>query len=179
MREAFKFLDKNTKNIFLKSMVISIFKYCCPILIDSEVKMIDELQTLLMKYTRPILGIKSFKMSTLQIMTDLKILTVQQMVIKESIQFIHKVISNKLPSVIFNLFTQSNCKNDNIRGVRKYMVKKSHKSNKVTNSLFYRALYLFNCLETDVRNYKTKKLSKYLQDNLKYIFPLNKIPKVQ
>ena len=141
--------------------------------------MIEKLQILLMKCTQPILGIKSFKMSTMEIMSELKILTVQQMVIKESIQFIHKVIINKSPSVIYNLFTQSNCKNENIRGVRKYIVKKSHKSNKVTNSLYYRALYLFNCLETDVQNYTTKKLSKYLQENLKYIFPLNKIPKAQ
>merc|ERR1711895_326706 len=68
---------------------------------------------------------------------------------------------------------------ENIREVRKFRVKLSHKSNKVTNSLFYRALYLFNCLETDVRNCKVKKLSKYLQDNLKYIFLYNKIPKLQ
>ncbi len=51
-------------------------------------------------------------------------------------------------------------------------------SKEVTNSLYYRALYLFNCLETEVRNYKVKKLSKYLQDNLKYIFPHNKISKL-
>merc|ERR1712115_703171 len=179
MREAFKFSDRNTKIIFLKSMVVSIFRYCSPILIDSDVKMMDKLQTLLMKCTRPILGIKSFKMSTLQIMAELRILTVHQLVMKESIQFIHKILTNKLPGVIFNLFSQSNCKMDNIREVRKFRVKISHKSNKVTNSLYYRALYLFNCLEMEVRNFKVKKLSKYLQDNLKYIFPHNKIPKVK
>ena len=96
---------------------------------------------------------------------------------KESIQFIHKVLSRKSPGVIFNLFSQINM--DNIREVRKYRVKLTHKSNKVTNSLFYRALYLFNCLPTEVRNYKVKKLSKHLQENLKYIFPYNKIPKSQ
>merc|ERR1712115_506389 len=165
MREAFKFSDKNTKIIFLKSMVVSIFRYCSPILIDSEVKMIDKLQTLLMKCTRLILGIKSFKMSTLQIMTELKILTVQQLVMKESIQFIHKILTNKSPGVIFNLLSQSNCKMDNIREVRKFRVKVSHKSNKVTNSLYYRALYLFNCLETEVRTYKVKKLSKYRKNS--------------
>ena len=121
----------------------------------------------------------SFKMSTLQIMAELRILTVQQMIMKESVQYIHKVLINKSPGVIFNLFCQSNCKQDNIREVRKFMVKITHKSNKVTNSLFYRALYLYNCLSTEVRNYKVKKLSKYLQDNIKYIFPYNKIPKVQ
>ena len=113
------------------------------------------------------------------IMRELNILTVQQMVMRESIQFIHKIIVNKSLNVIFNLFTQSNCKNENIRGVRKYIVKRSHKSNKVTNSLFYRALYLYNCLATEVRNYNPKKLSKFLQENIKYIFPFNKIPKVQ
>merc|ERR1712101_57872 len=97
------------------------------------------------------------------------------MVMKESIQFIHKILTNKSPGVIFNLFSQSNCKMDNIREVRKSRVKESHKSNKVTNSLYYRSLYLFNCLEIEVQNYKVKKLSKYLQDNLKNIFPHNKI----
>ena len=179
MREAFSFSNKNSKIIFLKSMVICIIRYCSPILIDSEVKMLDKLQTLLMNCTRPILGISSFKMSTLQIMAELRILTVHQMVMKESIQFIHKVLSKKSPGVIFNLFSQSNSKMDNIWEVRKFRVKLSHKSNKVTNSLFYRALYLFNCLAIEVRNYKVKKLSKYLQDNLKYIFPYNKIPKLQ
>ena len=177
MREAFKFSNKNSKIIFLKSMVISIIRYCSPILIDSEVKMLDKLQTLLMKCTRPILGITSFKMSTLQIMAELRILTVHQMIMKESIQFIHKVLIRKAPGVIFDLFYQSNT--ENVREVRKFRVKLSHKSNKVSNSLFYRALYLFNCLETEMRNYKIKKLTKYLQDNLKYIFPYNKIPKIQ
>merc|ERR1712240_606728 len=179
MREAFSFSNKDSKIIFLISMVISIIRYCSPILIDSEVKILDKLQTQLMKCARPILGFTSFKMSTLQIMAELRILTVQQMVMKESIQYIHKVLINKSPGVIFNLFCQSNCKLDNIREVRKFMVKIRHKSNKVTNSLFYRALYLYNCLSTEVRNYKVKKLSKYLQDNIKYIFPYNKIPKVQ
>ena len=99
-------------------MVVSIFRYCSPISNDSDVKMMDKLQTLLMKCTRPILGIKSFKMSTLQIMTELRIMTVQQLVMKESIQFIHKILNNKSPGIIFNLFTQSNGKDDNIRGVR-------------------------------------------------------------
>merc|ERR1712240_665009 len=79
MREAFSFANKNSKIIFLKSMVISIIRYCSPILIDSEAKILDKLQTQLMKCTRPILGISSFKMSTLQ----LRILTVHQMVMKE------------------------------------------------------------------------------------------------
>ena len=158
-------------------MVLSIIRYCSPILVDSDAKMIDKLQTLLMKCTRPILGFHSFKMSTLQIMSELRIQTVHQMIVRESIQFIHKVLSKKSPGVIYELFIQSNL--ENVRGVRKYRVKNIHKSSKVTNSLFYRAIYFLNCLDNEVRNYNVKKLSKYLQDNIRYIFPYNKVPKIQ
>ena len=95
MREAFSFSNKRSKIIFLKSMVISVIRYCSPILIDSEVKVLDKLQTQLMKCTRPILGITLFKMSTLQIMSELRIQTVHQMVMRDSIQFIHKVLIKK------------------------------------------------------------------------------------
>merc|ERR1712177_105496 len=118
MREAFGFSSKKSKTIFLKSMVISVIRYCSPILIDREVKVLDKLQTQLMKCTRLILGISSLKMSTLQIMAELRIQTVHQMVMRESIQFIHKVLIKKSPGVIFNLFHQSNCNLDNIREVR-------------------------------------------------------------
>merc|ERR1712175_8816 len=177
MKEAFNFSNKKSKIIFFKSMVLSVIRYCSPLLIDSEAKLIDKLQTLLMKCTRPILCFHSYEMSTLQIMSELRIQTVHLMIVRESIQFIHKVLSKKAPGVIYELFIKSNL--ENVRGVRKYRVKNNHKSSKVTNSLYYRAIYLFNCLETEVRNYKVKKLSKYLQDNIKYIFPYNKVPKVQ
>merc|ERR1712240_788173 len=108
MREAFKFSNKKSKIIFFKSMVLSVIRYCSPLLVDSEAKLIDKHQTLLMKCTRPILGFHSFKMSTLQIMSELRIQTVHLMIIRESIQFIHKVLTKKSPAVIFDLFLQSN-----------------------------------------------------------------------
>merc|ERR1711954_622688 len=118
LKEAFNFSPKKSKIIFFKAMVLSVIRYCSPILIDSDVKMIDKLQTLLMKCTRPILGFASFKLSTLQIMAELRIQTVHLMIVKESIQFIHKVLLRKTPAVIYDLFIQSNLAN--VRGVRKY-----------------------------------------------------------
>merc|ERR1712115_84721 len=97
MKEAFGFSSKKSKIIFLKTIVVSVIRYCSPILIDTEVKVLDKLQTQLMKCTRPVLGFSSFKMSTLQIMSELKILTVHQMIVRDSIMFIHKVLSKKTP----------------------------------------------------------------------------------
>merc|ERR1712002_778560 len=61
MKEAFNFSSKKSKIIFFKSMVLSVIRYCSPLLI---------------KCTRPILGFTSYKLSTLQIMAELRIHTV-------------------------------------------------------------------------------------------------------
>ena len=38
MKEAFGFSSKKSKIIFLKAIVVSVIRYCSPILIDTEVK---------------------------------------------------------------------------------------------------------------------------------------------
>merc|ERR1712240_711096 len=76
MREAFKFSNKKSKIIFFKSMVLSVIRYCSPLLVDGDAKIIDKLQT------------------------------VHLMIIRESIQFIHKVLTKKSPGVIYDLFMQ-------------------------------------------------------------------------
>ena len=68
---------------------------------------------------------------------------------------------------------------NNIRSIRKPMMKYNHILDTVKQSLFYRSIYLYNLLEYDIKCYNPKKLSKYLQKNIKYIFPNNKIPKVE
>ena len=52
---------------------------------------------------------------------------------------------------IMKLFTFSTSNSKNIRSVRKSMTIKSHSSEKVTQSLFFRDLYLFNNLEYEIR----------------------------
>ena len=140
--------------------------------------MIDKLQTLLMKCSRSILGFKSYKMSTVAIMRELKMVTIHHLIVKEAIQFVHKIIFNGGPKVIYKLFTLSRCNNPNIRGVRKPMMAKSHPSNAVNQSIFDRSIYLHNYLDYDIKMMNPKKLFKYLQQNIQYIFPNNKIFKV-
>ena len=79
---------------------------------------------------------------------------------------------------MFRLFTYSRVNNENVRSVRKPMVKQFPKNNKISQSLFYRAIYLYNCLDHDLKMYSPKKLSKHLQKYIGYIFPNNKLPRV-
>ena len=141
--------------------------------------MLNKLQTLLMICTQTILGFKLFKFSTMEIMEELKIRAIHHMIINETIQFVYKIILNEFPKVIKNLFTYSKSNSQNIRSKRKLIMVESHKSQNVTNSLFFRAIYFFNQLDSDIRIYNPKKLSKYLQANIKYVFPYNKMPRAE
>ena len=175
----FIFSDYKTKLILTNSLIVSVIRYCCPLLIDSNVSMINRLQTLLMKCTRNVLGFKSYKMSTMKIMSTMKLLTIHHMIVKETIMFVHKIFFNNSTNSILKLFTYSINDRTNLRANRKPIIKKRHMSEKVTQSLLYRALFLYSKLEDETRIYNPKKHSKYLQENIIYIFPNNKIQKYE
>ena len=130
-----------------------------------------------MKCARHILGFKSFKMNTVNIMKEVKMLTVHHLIIKESIGFIHKIIFNENPKCIFKLLEYNSQESGNIRKVRKMRIKYDIIYEKVRQSLLYRSLFLLNTLEYDLRSMNPKKLSRYLKENIIYIFANNKIPK--
>ena len=113
------------------------------------------------------------------IMKELKMLTVYQMIMKDAIIFIHKVIFNEKPNSIMKLITFGTKENGNVRKVRKPRIKNDHKATMVRQSLFYNAIYLYGQLECDLRLYNPKKLSKYLKENMLYIFPHDKIMRQQ
>ena len=110
-----------------------------------------------------IIGYQSYKWSTHKIMSHLNILTVHHMITKETILFIHKIIFNNYPTSIYNMITYSINERNNLRSIRKPMIKYNHTSDNVKQSLFYRSIYLYNLLEYDIKCYNPKKLSKNLQ----------------
>ena len=114
LRQVFKFCKKRTKIILMKSLVISILRYCSPLLINSNTNLISsKLQTQLMKCTGYILGYNPFKMTTLSIMRELKFLNMHSMITSESILYIYKVIYNSSPSSIHKYISYG--KTDTVR----------------------------------------------------------------
>merc|ERR1712240_484712 len=139
LKWVFKFCDKRTKTILINSLVISIFRYCCPLLVNSNINLLTKLQTQLMKCTRYILGFESYKMSTIAIMNKLKFMTVYHMVVKESISFIHKIIYNNSPTALYNLLSYGD-DDKNVQKVRKLRVKGIPICQKVKDSILYRSI---------------------------------------
>ena len=97
-----------------------------------------------MKCTRYVLGFQSYKMSTHSIMKELKMLTIYQMIMKDVILFIHKVVFNERPSGLFKFITVGGKENKMVRKVRKPRDKIETKSTKLRNSLIYNSVFLYS-----------------------------------
>lgn len=118
-------------------------------------------------------------MSTLSIMKEIKMLTIYQMIMKDAILFIHKVVFNERPSGLFKYITFGAKDNKMVRKIRKPRVKIETKSTKLRNTLIHNSVFLYCQLEDDTRLYNPKKLSKYLKENMFHIFPHDKILRQQ
>ena len=99
------------------------------------------------------------------------------MIIMESILFIHKCIFENCPKTITELLTFSINRDINVRNIRKPLIVKQHKSNKVKQSIINKSIYLYNQLPDELRTYNTKKLTKHLRQYIFEYFPNNTIPK--
>ena len=163
--------------MLFNSLIISVFKYACPILINTKSAPLKKLNTLLMKCTRPILGFNSYKWSTTKIMKILGWVTIHHMIIIESILFIHKCIYENNPLTITELITYSINRDTNFRSIRKPMVRKEHSSIKVKQSLINKSIFLYNTLPDELKTYNPKKLAKYLRNYILEYFSNNTIPK--
>ena len=119
------------------SLIISVFRYASPLLINSSAIKIKKLQVLLMKCIRPILGYQSLKWSTSKIMSKLNWLTIPHMIAKESILFLHKISFENIPKSLFNLYTYSYNNSKNVRSNRKIMVKNISNSEIVKKKLWF------------------------------------------
>ena len=144
LKKVCKYTDRRTTKMLFNSLIISLFKYACPILINSGYYPLKKLNTLLLKCTRPILGFQSYKWSTVKIMKSLGWVTIYHIIVMESILFIHKCIFENCPKTITELVTFSINRDINVRNIRKPFLEKQHNSNKVKQSIINKSIYLYN-----------------------------------
>ena len=105
-------------------------------------------------------------------------ITIHHLIIKESIQFVHEILFNEGPRIIFEMYTYSISKKDNICSIRKPMISKKHKSENFLSHYFI-GPYISITYLTMKSNYLTRKncLSTY-KKNIQFIFTHNKIQKI-
>lgn len=130
---------------------------------------------MVMKCSRPILGFKSFKYFTQNIMSELNWLPIYQMITKESILFFHKVVFDNQPAAITQYISFSLSNSQNCRQSRKSLIKENHPSKKMYQTIIHITNFLLNKLPTDICLKNTKQLYRYLKFNMDIYFPFDQI----
>merc|ERR1712240_597215 len=64
LRKVTKYTNFRTSKIIITSIILSVFKYAAPIMINTDIRSLQKINTLLLKCTRPILGFQSYKWAT-------------------------------------------------------------------------------------------------------------------
>ena len=161
----------------MNACILSVFKYACPVLIDSNINLQQKLNTLLIKCTRMILGFRSYKWNITTIMKEMKWYTYYQILIIEGVTFLHKCLYENLPISITKLLCFSLIRTKNIRKVRKIMVKEGTNSAKHSQTLLYRAVYLYNQLPPEITCFHCKQFKKPAAEYISKNFGNNLVPK--
>ena len=177
LKKVFKYTKHRTSLMVMNSVIISVFKYACPIIIDANASLHKKLNTLLLRCSRVILGFESFKWNTTKIMKNLGWYTYQHTLMIESVSFIHKCIYENLPININNLLCYSLNRTQNLRNVRKVLIKEGTKSEKMSQTLIHRAVFLYNILPSEIKAFNPKKFKKYAAEHFLQNYANNNIPK--
>merc|ERR1712101_29806 len=104
----------------------------------------------------------SYELSTQKIMGKLNWLTAYQLITKETVLSIHKIIFNNQPQSITNLITFSLCRSQNVCSVHKPIIKEEHNPSKAKKSIILMGIYLYNKLTYEITCKNPKLLSKYM-----------------
>ena len=157
------------------AIIMSVICYAVSILITTNNATLSKLQVLIMKYSRPILGFQSYKYSTSKIMHLLNWSTIYQIIMKESILLVHKSIYENKPKAIKQFYTYSLNTDRQVRSLQKPIIKDRHTSKCMNKTLLLNGLYLYHQLSDDIKHKNPKHLSKYLNKNISYLFPSDRI----
>ena len=116
-------------------------------------------------------------MNVTTIMREMKWYTYYQILFIEGVTFLHKCLYKNLPISITKLLCFSLNRSQNIRKVRKIMVKEGTNSAKNSQTLIYRAVYLYNQLPSEIKGFHCKCFKKHAAEYISKNFGNNVVPK--
>merc|ERR1712240_121605 len=160
LRKVTKYTNLRTSKIIITTIILSVFKYAAPIIINTDVRSLQKINTLLLKCTRPILGFDSYRRSTNKIMSKINWSTYYHILIYESIMLKQKGVFEGTPKTIMDLITFSLNRTKNIWSIRKPLMKEQTNSSKLQQTVMFKSVYLYNLLPDQLRTYNPKKFKK-------------------
>ena len=110
-------------------------------------------------------------------MREMNWYTYYQILMIESVTFIHKCLYENLPVTITQLLCFSLNRTQNLRKVRKVLMKEGTNSAKLSQTLVYRAVYLYNLLPPEIKGIHVKRFKKLASEYFSKNFGNNVVPK--
>ena len=159
MKKLNKFTDFKTRLSFLNAYVIGKLNYILPIYMHANKKLKDKLHKVLMTAARCAIGNYCFRKSIGYILNKCKWETIDNMILNASINLINKIIINKEPEQIYNLYTI------NRRSMVKIYPKYDPKGMVLKNFFIYKSLPTYNNIPKNVKNLSKNKF----QAEIKYL----------
>ena len=149
-----------TKTILSTSLLISIIRYGAGRMTNLTDNQISKINSLMLKISRYILGIRSYRMSTSNIFKELGWLSYPQIITSEAIKIIYNINNTCKPRSLMKFFQFNNVPNEQRRLVRTPSLKYKPNLAKTLKSQLFRGTYLFSKLPYDIRvstnkNFKT------------------------
>ena len=165
VRTITKYTTFKTRLSFINAYVIGKLNYILPLYLNLNQNIINKLHKVVMTSARCAIGSYCFKKSIKYILKKCKLLNIKNMILYSSLNFIHKIISEKKPKALTdtykNLITR--------RAVVDIYPFYCPKQKSLKNFILYKGISLYNQLSTNFKSFTVKKfktsIRKYIEQN--------------
>ena len=156
LKDIFTYTAFDTRLMLANSLIVSTIVYALPIMITCTQKQIQTLHTLLMRVAKTVNGKSCFKWPTLKVLDSCNWLSLSQLVMFESVKYIHNIVYENQPPAITSLLRFNMVRCHVSRYNRRPETIYTPTSEKVRNSLLYLSIYLYNHLPDNFRTMNTQ-----------------------
>ena len=126
--------------------IISTFMHLLPLLINATKAQLAKLQTLQLKSARLTIGSPCFKWSTARMLRTCNWHSIYSMITEQSTTLIHKIVTDKQPLSLYNMLTSTMHCTGGRRTARKLHMSHRAITDRLNDSLMYKAISLYNAL---------------------------------
>ena len=149
-----------SRKILTKAIVIGKMNYCLPLLCNARKSEITDLNTLITKSCRTIMGSRCPRWTNLRLLNKCDMPTIQQSINCQALNIIHMLHSTKKPAALYKMYKNID------RPQRAYQPLYpiyEPKTKPLKTSLFFNYTHVYNALSLDLRKLPKDKFKKQIK----------------
>ena len=160
-----------SRNLILQvanGIIMGKISYILPTLRQITQLQKQKLQSIMLQAAKLVIGRKSFRWSTRRILTEVKWMSIQQLIEYHSQVQIHKIVSNKQPSYLYEKRLKPMEGRTRLQAAGNIQLP-NWKTDKARGSIFYEGVDFYNNLSNETKTANSMKIFKSrLRDEIKY-----------